>query len=223
MALARVNTTSGTADAGGTTLNATAASHTAGNLIVVGVAWSNNVNANVPTDTALNTYVSTGFKANNSTTDHTEIFLAQNIAGNAANVVRANFSASATFRRIIVHQYSGADTAAAFTAGEGGKADAATGSSLATASWTTAIPDEVIFAIISGSAAFTSLVGSGGKTKVVDLGDCASEDQIVASTGSYNGSFSWSGSVTAWESGSSFSAPAAAAVVIPDIVMAPIR
>jgi len=223
MALSRVNTTSGTADAGATTLPATAANHTTGNLIVAFVFWSNNVNANNPTDTAGNTYASTGFKASFSTTDHVEIFYAKNITGNASNVVTANYSASATFRRIIVHQYSGADTTAPFTAGEGNQATVNPGTSLATSAWTTAKADEVLCGGIGGNLSFTSLVGTSGKTKIVDLSDCASEDQIVSSTGSYTASFSWSNSVTAWLSGSSFSAPAAAAAVIPDIVMAPIR
>jgi len=221
VALSRVNTTSGSADASATNLSATAANHTTGNLLVVGVAWSNNTNANVPTDTALNTYVSTGFKANNGTGDHAEIFYAKNITGNASNVVRANFSGNSTFRRLIVHQYSGADTAAPFTAGEGGKGDATTATSHVSASWTTAVPDEVIFGFIGAGSGFTSLVGNNGNTKVIDLGDTASEDQIVAATGTYLAGFQWSGSISTWISGSSFAAPAAAGAVIPELVMAP--
>lgn len=217
MALSRVNTTSGSADTGASNLAATAANHTTGNLIVVGVAWSNNTTANVPTDTAGNTYVTTNFKANNSTTDHVEIFYAKNITGNASNVVQANFSGSSTFRRIIVHQYSGADTTAPFTTGEGGKGDATSSTSHVTASWTTALADEVIFGFIGAGSGFTSLVGNSGNTKVVDLGDTASEDQIVSATGTYNGGFQWSGTITTWISGSSFSAPGTAVVAAPFI------
>lgn len=200
MAIALVNKTTGTSDTGATTLAATAASHTTGNLIVVGVVWSNNVTASIPTDTAGNTYVSTTFKANNGTSDHVEIFYAKNVTGNASNVVTAHFSASATFRRIFVYQYSGCSTTAPFTTGEGSTGTAASTTSVVTGSFSTAIANSVLVAFMGGSGSESAdTAGSGYTLENAKLGgDSNGEDRIVSATGSYTGGFSWTSSNSAW-------------------------
>lgn len=214
-AIALVNTTSGTNDGSGTSLGATAASHTAGNLIVAVVVWSGNVNANVPTDTAGNTYVSTGQKANNGTSDHVEIFYAKNIAGNAANVVTGNWASAATFRRVMVHQYSGCDIAAPFATGEGGTVLATAAASATTTSWVTATADEVIVAGFgsSGAVNHTNIVAGTSFTKRLDdIGvDSGTEDRIVSATGTYTGSYTASsGTQTWWLAAASFKIAASA-------------
>lgn len=211
-AIAFTNATSGTSNTGATTLAATAANHTAGNGIVAVVAWSNNVNATIPTDTALNTYVSTGMKGSNGTTDHIEVFYAQNIAGNASNVVTAHFSASATFRRVIVYQFSGLSTTAMFTTGEGGSAAGATGTSIATGAWTPASANEVIVAGLGSSGTGSAITAGSGYTLQTNAlgGDTSAEYEIVSAIASYTGSFSWTGSQTAWAAAASFKAAGAA-------------
>lgn len=204
MAIALVNTTSGTNDASAGSLGATAASHTAGNLIVVGVAWSNTVNVSSVTDTAGNSYTSTGQKADHISSDFVEVFYAKNITGNASNVVTANFSANATFRRVMVHQYSGCDTTAPFTTGEG-STGVGTGTAVATSSWSTATADEVIVAFTSGNNTATYTAGASFTRQLSSIGtDSASEDRIVASTGSYTASFSVSPSLTWYVAAASF-------------------
>ena len=206
MAIAVVNTTSGNSNTGATTLPATAASHTTGNLLVVCCVWSGNVNANVPTDTALNTYVSTGQKANNGTTDHSEIFYAKNITGNASNIVTANFAASATFRRVMVYQISGCDTSAPFTVGEGGTAVALAAAAVTTTSWTTATADEILFggAGTSGAAA-TITPGTGYTNTLAKIGtDSHMEFRIVSATGTYTAGYTSGSNQDWWLSGASF-------------------
>lgn len=199
MAIAFVNSTTGTNDAGATSLAATAANHTAGNLIVVGVVWSNNTTLNTVTDTALNTYVSTGQKASNGTTDHTEIFYAKNVTGNASNVVTGNFSASSSFRRIMVMQISGCDTTAPFTTGEGGSAVTSATTTHTTSSFATATADEVICTFAGGSTGVTWSAGAAGTMHVTSLGlDSGCEENIVAVTGTYTGSMTTNVNDSAW-------------------------
>jgi hypothetical protein len=204
MALAFVNLTSGTSDASATTIPATAANHTAGNLIVVHVNWSTNTTLNSVADTAGNTYTRVASsKGNNGTTDHTETFYAANITGNASNVVTPTFSAGSTFRRVIVHQYSSADTTPADVAGSGNVAAAAT---VTSSSFTTTLADEVISAAM-GSAGLDSNVNAGTNftRRVAALGtDSHSEDRIVSVTGAYTASFTWATNQDAWITAATF-------------------
>lgn len=209
MAIALVNTTSGTADGSANSLAATAANHTAGNLIVVGCVWSGNVNATVPTDTALNTYVSTGQKGDNGTSDHVEVFYAKNIAGNAANVVTGHWASAVTFRRVMVLQYSGCDTTAPFATGEGGTALATAASSVTSSSWATATADEVLTAFCGTSGGVAPgfvLAGASYTKELSGIGtDSYAEDRIVSATGTYTASFSASsGTQTWWIAAASF-------------------
>jgi hypothetical protein len=220
MAIAFVNQTTGTNDAGATSLPATAASHTAGNLLVVGVVWTNNVAANVPTDTALNTYVSTGVKVNNGTTDHIEIFYAKNITGNASNVVTANFAASAAFRRIVVLQYSGCDTVAPFDVGGTNTATAATAVT-ATATAAMAVADEVQCSFAGASAAQTWSCTSH-TMRSTSLGtDTGAGDRIHTSAITPAAAFTGTASATLLACTATFKIAGAAVTATPEVSMAP--
>lgn len=205
MAQTLVNTTSGTSDGSATTLAATAQNHTAGNAIYVAVVWSGNVNAQIPTDTAGNTYVSTGQKASNGTSDHTEIFYAENISGNASNIVTAHFASAATFRRVLVHQVSGSATSGSFTSGQGGTA-VATGTSATSSSWTTAAAN-AYFMVGAGStgAGGATTAGTGYTKELSTIGtDSSTEDRVVSATGTYTAAFSSVSSQTWWLAAASF-------------------
>jgi hypothetical protein len=220
LALAFVNSTSGASDAGATTVAATAASHTAANLLVVHVGWSNNVTLDSIADTAGNTYTRVASsKANNGTTDHVETFHAKSITGNASNAVTAAFSASATFRRIIVHQYSGADTSAPADVAGSGNVAAAT--SITSSSFTTNVADEVISAAMGSTGAATSIPAAGTSytLRVSNLGnDSHSEDRIVNATNSYTASFTWAtGTQDAWITAATFKQAGAAATPMPPL------
>jgi hypothetical protein len=222
MALAFVNSTSGFSNGSATTIPATAANHTAGNLIVVHVCWSGTATLNSVADTASNAYTRVASsKGNNGTTDHVETFHAKNITGNASNVVTPTFSAASTFRRVIVHQYSGEDTTApADVAGSGNVLAAA---SITSSSFTTTVADEVISAAMSSSGNDAGVAaGTSFTLRISALGtDTHSEDRIVSATGAYTASFTWATNQDAWVTVATFKqAGGAAAAVIPDIGMA---
>jgi hypothetical protein len=205
VAIAFVNSTTGNNDGGASSLPATAANHTAGNLLVVGVIWTGATTANVPTDTAGNAYVSTTQKATSGGNDHCELFYAKNITGNAANIVTANFSGSSTFRRIMVFQYSGCDTTAPYTTGEGGQATDATGTTHTTSSFTTATADSVICTFAGGGNVVTWSAGAVGTARVTGLGtDSGGEDNIVSATGTYTGSMNTNVNDNTWITAAAF-------------------
>jgi hypothetical protein len=103
---ARVNTTTGTADPAASSIAATAAIHTAGNLLVVPVGWEEGGSLIRVTDTAGNTYhLGT---PQGSSEPLCRIAFCANCIGHATNIVTATFNGSVPeFRRIAVLQYSG--------------------------------------------------------------------------------------------------------------------
>lgn len=107
MAIALVSSGATSQNGSSTTIAAPAAAHATGNLIVVGVRWFQNAGQTVSiTDTAGNTYAL--ISAVNRSNDELELYYAYNITGNAANIVTATFSAAATYRVILVLEFSGA-------------------------------------------------------------------------------------------------------------------
>jgi hypothetical protein len=205
VAIAFVNSAVGNNDASATSLAAASANHTTGNLVVVGVVWSNNVNANVPTDTAGNTYVSTGVRVNNGTSDHIEIFYAKNITGNAANVVTANFAAAATFRRIVVLQYSGCHTTAPFDVG--GTNTAASGTTV-TATATAAMAQAAEVQCSFAAGANTEVWSCTSHTmRTTSLGtDSGAGDRIHAAIITPAAAFSGTTSAALWACTATFKA-----------------
>jgi len=199
--IAFVNSTTGNADAFDTSIAAAAANHTAGNLLVVGVEFDSGTLGGVLSnlsDTALNTYtVVPGSKVTVGTTN-LQIAYAKNIKGNPANVVTATFSAAAQFRRIIVHQYSGADTTAPFDVAAVGSN--ATGSTaLSTSAVTTNFANEVLVVFGSNNDGVTTTftAGTNFTIRVPQIAnDMGSEDRIVSATGSYSGAMTAGGSFT---------------------------
>lgn len=223
MAIAFVNSTSGTGDTSVSTIAASAANHTATNLITVKVTWNSAAGTlNSVADTAGNTYTRFASSKATSGNDHIETFYAFNITGNASNVVTATFSTGVTFRRIMVHQYSGIATTTPTDVVGVGTAAAAT--TVTSASFTTTQADEVIVSAASGGSGETWDAGPLGTIRMSSVGgDSGSEDQIVSSTGSYTGSMHCTTSASLWITTTTYKAAAAAAAVIPDIVMAPIK
>jgi hypothetical protein len=199
--IAFVNSTTGNADGFATSIAAAAANHTAGNLLVVGVEFDSGTLGGVLSnlsDTALNTYtVIPGSKVTVGTTN-LQIAYAKNIKGNPANVVTATFTAAAQFRRIIVHQYSGADTTDPFDVAAVGSN--ATGSTaLSTSAVTTNFANEVLVVFGSNNDGVTTTFtpGTNFTIRVPQIAnDMGSEDRIVSATGSYSGTMTTGGSFT---------------------------
>lgn len=185
-----VNDTSGTADNGDTTIAATAASHTAGNLLVVHVMGSETANTvSSIADTAGNTYTQgTSCRITSAAVGFTDIWYAKNITGNASNTVTATLSGTTTFRRIVVDQYSGADTVSPFEVCATGSAAAST--SVTSGSFSPAAANNVNSGGASSDATQTPFSAGTNYTLRATIGDVASEDRIGAPSGSQTASIS---------------------------------
>lgn len=113
MAIANVqDNTNNIAGAGTTIVQDTSLNTTTGNHIVVTVNnWDSDSNAGVITgctDTASNSYVKAiGVYRSGTTQMRAEVWYAENITGNAANIVTATFTGTVSFARIVVCEWSG--------------------------------------------------------------------------------------------------------------------
>lgn len=164
MSIAFVNAATGSDFSGASQsgLDAAAANHTTGNLLVVNMRPYAPLGQTVTsvTDTAGNTYSHVA-SASGSDFGVEDVWYAKNITGNAANVVRANFSAPVSYVGINVCQYSGCDPTSPLDV-------TATGSSLAgsvtSGAFTTTQADELIVANAEVGGAFGSTWGVSGFT-----------------------------------------------------------
>lgn len=213
MAIAYVNSATGSADASSSTIATTAANHTTGNLLVAFVVWNHASNTlSSVSDTAGNTWTRiTGTDALHGTADRCEMFYAKNITGNASNTVTATFSGGAAFRRIAVVQYSGVDTTAPL---DQATKQTVTDTSITSPSFTTTSADEVIIAGMGSDMGRNVSPGTNYTLRVDSLAvDTDVEERIVTATGSYTASFSWSGgSQGAWLSVATFKAAGGGAI-----------
>lgn len=131
-----------------------AKSTTTGNTLVVFIKWETVANPNVTsvTDTAGNTFVEIAELANTSGAPYCSMYYAENITGNASNVVTANFgSASTDWSQIIVEEFSGLATSSSLDGSQ--QTDTGTGTSYSTPNITTTTTGLVVL----GVAGFTGL------------------------------------------------------------------
>lgn len=155
MAVALVNTRTGSAGASDT-VNCGAFAATTGNLIVVGIRTGSAATINSISDTASNTYIPVGTVFTD--VGRTWVFYAKNITGNATNVVTANLS-SGDFTGVVVHEYSGAAKSAPldnFTR----KSSLVGGTSISSDPWDVA-QDGVVFSFATQVANPVYTAGSG--------------------------------------------------------------
>lgn len=164
---ARVGTgVTGTGDAAASSIAASAKSTTTGNLLVVFIKWEGVVTPNVTsvTDTAGNTYTEIVEVANASGEPYCSLYYAENITGNASNVTTANFgSASTTWRKIIVEEFSGIATTSSLDGTY--QSSTGTGTAYSTANITTNTTGLVVL----GVAGYTSLTTWDGTPGVPDF------------------------------------------------------
>lgn len=182
--ITRVNTTSGFEFSGSAfgSIAATAANHTAGNCLLVGVR-SGNITTVTVSDTAGNTYTERNDEGIGGV-GGLRVFTAHNITGNASNVVTATFGTNQSYPAIIVHQYAGVSTttpmAATGKANDGGSQSA----SATTSSFTATTSGQVAVGFTStGSVAPGTITPGSGYTTVVDVnsvGALVSEDNFSA-------------------------------------------
>jgi glucose/arabinose dehydrogenase/chitodextrinase len=166
------------------TLNSLAfnSANTAGNLIVVYLAWSNTSGVSI-TDTQGNAYTSVGSRTTwgASSDRSSQVFYAKNIAG-GSNTVRVTFAtAISSWADMYIHEYSGVDTADPLDVSAVNKGTTA---AMNSGSATTTNADDLIF----GAGASSSNVNRGGTgftSRSTSFGN-RTEDKNVTAKGPYN-------------------------------------
>jgi hypothetical protein len=169
--------------------------NTAGNLIIAFVRASQNAQTVTISDTAGNSYVEAVNHYQSLENFHIHIYYATNIAGRP-NLVKATFSGSNDHPLLAIFEYSGLSPSVTLdktTHAEGADASPASGSTAMTTS-----ASELVFAAASIPYYSTATISAGnGYTmqRYQDTGSpAATETQIAASAGTFNGTFSLSAS-----------------------------
>lgn len=146
-----------------TSLAAAAKSTTAGNALFAWIKWENNVAPCVTsvTNTGGDTFTELAdFSHGTGNEPAGSLYYALNIAGNAADVVTANFSCGANlYNRIMVEEFSGIATASATDGSV--QTNTGTGTSYSTANISTSQSGLVVMGV-SGFTALSSWSGTPG-------------------------------------------------------------
>lgn len=190
-AIAYVNSATPITAGSGAAVAFGATSLTGGNALVVVIRWSSAVTVSSITDTALNTY--TQVKTQNMGSDHSAMWYAQGVTGNASNVVTINFSAAATNVYAVNAQYSGLATSSALDATVSGSA---TGTTVTSPAFSTVQASEVIvigFAAAGGSGTGFTPSGTSGTYTSRSI-----EGNNVAGVADFIASSTQSGATATW-------------------------
>lgn len=167
-------------------------SNSAGNLIVVGVAWDPTVAISSVTDGQGNIYaVAAGPTIGTSLSGNVETFYAKNIRA-GTNTVTIKLTGVAYFLDAYIQEYSGVDTVAPLDAATGAAGHGTAGTSGPAA---TTVANDLLFGICSDAG---SAPTAGAGFTVRSLADnVMTEDMIGVAPGTYsltvsiNGSFDW--------------------------------
>jgi hypothetical protein len=190
MAIAYVNGSTGKSNAGATTLAAAAFAATTGNAIFVSIGCQSTKTVSSIADTAGNTYSRAGQYISGVNT--VELWFAQNITGNASNVVTVTYSGSATKRRVSVTQYSGCATSSIQDTGYAPAGNADTTSPKQSTAATTASDNEVVIAAAYDVEDDTELLTASSGTTLrqsINSSDFTTCERITTTAGSYNTGF----------------------------------
>jgi hypothetical protein len=156
VAISRVNTSKVSTNASSVSSQATpATSLTAGNLSVVFIRTSHPATLNTVVDTAGNVYtLATSYVAADP---HLYVYYCENCAGHASNQVTVTLSAGQTFWWVMALQYSGVATAGSLDIAITVR-DATALADIASASFSTAVPNELVLmaASVGGFSSFTA-------------------------------------------------------------------
>ena len=212
--MAFVNVATGSADTAATTIASAAASHTAGNMLAVHVVSGDSAqNVSSIADTAGNTYtLVASSRIQDAAIGTVETWVAANIAGNASNVVTATYTASVSFRRIIVTQFSGRATTAP---AEIGTTAALSASPITSPSFSPAASGNDNSACAADGTA-TYSAGVNYTIRVSSLGgDTGSETRDNAPAGAQTAAMSFTGGGSAIMSVASFKVAGGAAQIPP--------
>jgi len=195
----------GQADANATSIASSAKSTTTGNAILVFVKWEWDGTGTAGqlssvTDTAGNTYTIDQQSTTDGTSPSGAIAYCMNATGNASNVITANFSQQATWRRIIAAEWSGL---AASSPIDGTSTNSSgSGTAYSTGAITTT-RSGLMFSGVGGFDTLTSPVAAGTPTGTIDSIGILNDtfvDYYISSTGqSITPGASATGSSQAWK------------------------
>jgi hypothetical protein len=160
----------------------------AGNLIVIGFAYSDAVSVVSVTDTKGNVYIRASEVHSVAGNQFDDIYYAKNISG-GANSVTMNLSGSSSFLESYIHEYSGLDIVSPLDAASG---NTNTGSgTIDSGPAATNFTNELIFGYGEGN----TLTAGTGFTARLTYHNNLTEDKIVSAAGSYSASAGNSGGV----------------------------
>lgn len=152
-----------------------------GNLIVVAAGWAGTVTSTVVTGTVTddqgNTYASAVATTSNTMSYVNQIFYAKN-ARAGVRTVTLTLSAPASFSRLLIHEYSGADTIAPLDASASAISSAA-GSLYDSGALTTTAPNDLLLGWCTNNTP-TEAAGAGFAQRSIANGELT-EDKTVAS------------------------------------------
>jgi hypothetical protein len=187
----------------------------AGNLLVVLVKHGTDFSTTATlSDTAGNTFTRVGNLAVNSPNlGASELFYARNVSGNGTNVITATFTASVSYREIVVGQWSGVDTVSPLDAAPDPTIVDTGASSVTSAQFSTTQADELIVGAVSIAAGYEDYTaGQAGSTpmsmvSVSTLGSTMEYAVVSSIQTSITTSMSWATGHTCTFITASFKAP----------------
>jgi hypothetical protein len=173
-----------------TQVQSAGANHSTNNLLVVFIAYVNNVTVQSITDTAGNdaNYAFIARKACGSTPNYIEVWCCPNITGNASNVLTVTVSgACGGFLAIVDLQYSGAATSSPVDTYGVGDDGGVPGTNLSTAASTIHNTGEMLVAgyFCEEERTFTPGANFTLRTTVKNTETIGTEEYLLPGTGSY--------------------------------------
>lgn len=198
-AAAFVNSTGSYSGTAATTISSSSINITGSNTIVVVTSALGSTNSvSSIADSAGNTFITAGASCRNTNASvgFIEIWYANNVTGNASDIVTVTFSASVSGRRIHVLQYSGIATSTPIEACTGGSQIDAI--SVTSPSFSPAASGNVnVMGVFNDDGGYTYSAGTNYTLRTSD-GHGAAEDRVGAPSGSQTASMSGNASTNDW-------------------------
>ena len=165
---------------------------TAGDLIVAAVSWGNSSSLTC-SDSQANVYTTLPLQYDSTNNQSLGICYAANVKAGSTTVT-ATLASSATFRRLLVHEYAGLALTNPVDVTAGNIANGTTAANgVTTTSVTTTAAGRLVFAAVMDDAGTATIQAGSGFTLRTVLGSAlASEDLVQATAGSIAGTFTFS-------------------------------
>lgn len=181
----RVSTDNGGSSSGDTSIVTTGTSHTAGNSLIALIAWGGSATISSISNTASDTFnLCTGTNGATPAGTNYAIYVAHSINGNASDVTTVSLSGSASYRSLIVVEYSGLDTTSTCETAAKGSG----GTTVTTASFSPAASGNLNIALGVPENSGNWTAGSGYTIVIEDSIDRAVQEQLSAASGAQTAS-----------------------------------